>query len=181
MTKIAVFVGSLRKQSINKALARALEKAAPEGMEFEYIDINLPLYSEDIESAGMPVQIQVIKDTVEQADGVLIITPEYNRGIPGVLKNSLDWVSRPYGANSFAKKPVGVLGASMTPVGTALAQSDVRRFLAFSNAKTLGQPEVYVANGYEVFDENGEILSERWQKNFQQFMDAFAAWVADEK
>lgn len=181
MTKIAVFVGSLREQSINKALARALEKAAPDGMEFEYIDMNVPLYSEDIENAGIPAPVQAIKNAVEQADGVLIITPEYNRGIPGVLKNSLDWASRPYGANSFAKKPVGVLGASITPTGTAFAQADVRRFLAFSDARTLGQPEVYVANGYEVFDENGEVLSERWQKNFQQFMDTFTTWVENEK
>jgi len=181
MTKIAVFVGSIREGSTNRSLAKALEKLAPEGMEFSYIDINLPLYSEDVEKAGLPASVQAMKDTVDKADGVLILTPEYNRGMPGALKNALDWASRPYGSNSFTHKPTGVLGSSMTPVGTAMAQSDVRTFLAFSDAKTLGQPEVYVANAYEVFDESGEVISERWLKNFQLYMDAFSAWVANEK
>ena len=181
MTKIAVFVGSIRENSTNLALAKTLEKLAPTGMEFQYIDINLPLYSEDVEKAGLPASVKTMKDIVDQADGVLILTPEYNRGLPGVLKNALDWASRPYGLNSFAHKPTGVLGSSMTPVGTAMAQSDVRRFLAFSDAKVLGQPEVYVANAYEVFDDSGEVISERWLKNFQIFMDTFAQWVADEK
>ena len=163
------------------ALAKNLEKLAPEGMEFEYIDIKLPLYSEDIENAGMPSDIQAAKKAVEAADGLLFATPEYNRALPGVLKNAIDWVSRPYGSSSFTNKPVGIVGASATPVGTALAQADLRRVLLFQNAKILGQPEIYVANAHEVFDENGTLLSERWQKNFQSFMEAFAAWVEKEK
>lgn len=181
MTTIAVFVGSLREQSSNKALAKNLEKLAPAAMKFSYIDINLPLFNEDVEKSDFPAAAQAIKDTIQAADGVLFVTPEYNRGLPGVLKNAIDWATRPYGANAFAGKPVGVVGSSMGPVGTALAQADLRRIMAFSNAKVLGQPEIYVANAYEVFDENDNVLSERWTKNLQQFMDTFAQWVADEK
>lgn len=177
MTKIAVFVGSLREKSTNKALAQYLEKVAPEGMTFEYIDIRLPLYSEDIETAGMPDEIQVLKEKVEAADGVLIVSPEYNRSVPGVLKNAIDWISRPYGHSSFANKPVGIVGSSMSPVGTALGQADLRRIMLFQNAKVLGQPEIYIANAYEVFDESGNVISERWQKNLQGFMNAFEAWI----
>jgi len=177
MTKIAVFVGSLRKKSTNKVLAQYLEKVAPEGMTFDYIDIRLPLYSEDIENAGMPKEVQAMKEKVEAANGVLIVSPEYNRSVPGVLKNAIDWISRPYGHSSFANKPVGILGSSMGPVGTALGQADLRRIMLFQNAKVLGQPEVYVANAYEVFDESGNIVSERWQKNLKEFMQAFDVWV----
>jgi chromate reductase len=177
MTKIAVFVGSIREKSSNKALARSLEKLAPAGMEFEYIDIQLPLYNEDIENAGIPAEVKKVKETVESADGVLFVTPEYNRSVPGVLKNAIDWVSRPYGQTSFANKPVGIVGSSMGPVGTAVAQSDLRHIMLFQNARVLGQPEVYVASAYEVFDEEGKVLSERWEKNFREYMTAFAAWI----
>lgn len=177
MTKIAVFVGSLREKSSNKALAKALEAVKPEGVEFDYIDINLPLYSEDIENAGFPEEVQKVKNTVESADGVLLVTPEYNRSVPGVLKNAIDWISRPYGASSFTDKPVGIVGSSMGPVGTAVAQSDLRSIMLFQGAKVLGQPEIYVANAYEVFDENGAVLSDRWAKNFKQYMEVFTAWV----
>ena len=177
MTKIAVFIGSLREKSTNKALAHYLEKVAPEGMTFDYIDIRLPLYSEDIEDAGMPNEVQVLKEKVEAADGVLIVSPEYNRSMPGVLKNAIDWISRPFGQSSFIGKPVGIVGSSMGPVGTALGQADLRRIMLFQGAKVLGQPEIYIANAYEVFDEAGNIQSERWQKNLQEFMKTFEAWI----
>jgi len=181
MTKVAVFVGSLRENSTNKSLARALEKLAPEGMKFEYIDINLPLYSEDVESANFPESAQRVKDIVEASDGVLFASPEYSRAVPGALKNAIDWASRPYGKNSFAGKPVAVVGSSVTPIGTALAQTDIRRIMAFSNAKTMGQPELHVGNAMEVFDERGEVISDRWLKNFQQFINSFDAWIAENK
>ncbi len=177
MTKIAVFVGSLREKSTNMALAKALEANAPAGMEFDYIPIEMPLFNEDVEQAAFPADVQAVKDRVNAADGVLIVSPEYNRSVPGVLKNAIDWVSRPYGQSAFTNKPVGVVGSSGGPVGTAIGQADIRRIMLFQNAKVLGQPEVYVANAGEVFDDNGTLLSERWEKNFKQFMDAFAAWV----
>ena len=176
MTKLAVFVGSLREGSSNLALAKALEAAAPD-LAFEYIDIRLPLYNEDIESVGMPMEVQNAKSAVEAADGVLFATPEYNRSVPGVLKNAIDWISRPYGQSSFAGKPVGIVGSSVGPVGTAVAQADLRRIMLFQGAKVMGQPEIYVANAGEVFGKQGEVLSERWQKNFTQYIEAFVAWT----
>jgi chromate reductase len=176
MTKLAVFVGSLRENSSNKMLAKALQAAAPE-VTFTYIDISFPLYNEDIETAGVPPEVQSAKEIVEAADGVLFVTPEYNRSVPGVLKNAIDWVSRPYGQSSFTAKPVGIVGSSVGPVGTAIAQSDLRHIMLFQGAKVMGQPEIYVANANEVFGEDGKILSERWQKNFKQYMDAFIALI----
>lgn len=175
--KIAVFVGSLREKSSNLALAKELEGVAPEGTVFEYVDIRQPLYSEDIEAAGIPESVQKLKHTVESADGVLFVTPEYNRSVPGVLKNAIDWVSRPYGQTSFYDKPVGVVGASVGPVGTALAQADLRRIMLFQNARVMGQPEVYVANVGEAFNQDGELISDRWKKNFSEYMQAFANFV----
>lgn len=175
--KIAVFVGSLREQSSNRALVKALERLAPAGTEFQYIDINLPLYSEDIENAGIPEEVKGVKEIVESADGVLFATPEYNRSVPGVLKNAIDWASRPYGQTSFAGKPVGIVGSSVGPVGTAVSQADLRRIMLFQGSKVMGQPEVYVANAYEVFNEKGELVSERWEKNLRQYIEAFVEWI----
>jgi chromate reductase len=177
MVKIAVFVGSLRENSSNRNLAKALEMLKPESMQFEYVDIRVPLYNEDIENAGIPEEVQKIKKIVEATDGVLFATPEYNRSIPGVLKNVIDWVSRPYGASSFKDKPVGIVGSSMSPVGTALAQSDLRNIMLFQGSKVLGQPEVYIANAYEVFDDNGVVISDRWIKNLKQYVETFADWI----
>jgi len=181
MTRIAVIVGSLRKESINKYLAKNLEELAPEGTEFTYVDINLPLFNQDVEASNYPASAQEGKDIVEASDGVLFVTPEYNRSTPGVLKNAVDWISRPWGTNSFAGKPVGVVGASVGPVGTAIAQSDMRHILAFLETKQMGQPEIYVANATELFDENGILTDERWRKNLQGYIDTFVAWVEKEK
>src|SRR5687768_5494827 len=168
--KIAVFVGSLREKSTNLALAKYLEEVAPEGVVFDYVDIRQPLYSEDIEAAGIPDSVQTLKRTVEGADGVLFVTPEYNRSVPGALKNAIDWASRPYGQTSFNGKPVGVVGSSVGPVGTAVAQSELRHITLFQNARVMGQPEVYVANVSEVFGQDGELLSDRWGKNLTEYM-----------
>jgi len=177
VSTIAVFVGSLKEQSLNKRLAKTLESLAPEGMIFTYIDLNMPLFNQDLE-ADYPVSAQVAKDIVASADGILIVTPEYNRGLPGVLKNAIDWVSRPYGANSFAGKPTGVVGISPTPVGTAMAQASLRPILAFLDAKQLGRPEIYIANASDaMFDEQGIIIDEHWRKNLQLYMESFAKWV----
>ena len=180
MTKIAVFVGSLRKDSFNMKLAKELEVQAPEGVEFTYADIEVPLYSEDVEAAGYPAKAQALKDLVEGADGVLFVTPEYNRSVPGVLKNAIDWASRPYGANSFKGKPMGVVGVSLNIAGTAVAQAHLRGIASFLEMKQLGQPEVYIPVTEDTFDEAGA-LSERWAKNLQGYIDAFVTWVEAEK
>ncbi|MDN5274181.1 MAG: NADPH-dependent reductase [Candidatus Saccharibacteria bacterium] len=180
MTTIAVLVGSLQEKSFNKRLAKTLENVAPEGVTFKYVDINMPLYNQDLE-ANYPESAQAAKDIIGNADGVLILTPEYNRSIPGVLKNAIDWVSRPYGTNSFAGKPTGVVGISPTPVGTAMAQASLRPVLAFLETKQLGQPEVYVALATDdMFDEQGIMTDERWRKNLTAYMETFAEWVRKE-
>lgn len=181
MAKIAVFVGSLREKSINKNLAKSLAALAPEGTEFEYANLNVPLYNQDFDG-NYPPEATKLKELVEGSDGVLFVTPEYNRSIPGVLKNAIDWASRPWGKNSFGGKPVGIVGASIGPVGTAVAQSDLRNVIAFLGMKLMAQPEVYVANMTEdAFDENGVISDERWRKNLEEYIDKLAAWVDREK
>ncbi|HET8884106.1 MAG TPA: NAD(P)H-dependent oxidoreductase [Candidatus Saccharimonadales bacterium] len=179
MAKIAVFVGSLQEGSFNKKLAKNLEILVPEGVEFNYVDINLPLFNQDLE-ADFPAAAQAAKDIVEAADGVLFVTPEYNRSIPGVLKNAIDWTSRPWGSNSFAGKPAGIVGASPSPVGTAVAQGDLRHIAAYLGTKLLGQPEVYLANAHEHFDEKGTIVDSS-KELLQDYIDTFSAWVENEK
>lgn len=180
MTKIAVFVGSLQEKSFNKLLAKNIEKLAPAGTEFNYIDIgSLPLFNQDLE-ADFPVEAQDMKNIVEAADGVLFVTPEYNRSIPGVLKNAIDWTSRPWGHNSFDGKPTGIVGASVSPTGTAVAQADLRHIIAYLNVKLLGQPEVYAASAHSFFDEHGEV-SEASRATLKTYVDSFIQWVDDEK
>lgn len=180
MTKVAVFVGSLQKNSINRNIAHALETLAPEGVEFDYIDLNLPLFNQDLE-LNYPTEAQKVKAQVEAADGVLFVTPEYNRGIPGVLKNAIDWASRPWGTNSFAGKPVGIIGGTPTPTGTAVAQAQLRGIVGFLEMKLLGQPELHVANAGDIFDEKGTLKDERWSKNFQAYVDTFVKWIETQK
>lgn len=179
MTKIAVFVGSLQEKSFNKMLAKNLEAVAPEGVEFDYVDIStLPLFNQDLE-AEFPTPAQAMKDIVEAADGVLFVTPEYNRSIPGVLKNAIDWASRPWGSNSFAGKPAGLVGATISPVGTAVAQADLRHIMVYLNVKLLGQPEVYFASAHGLFDENGIVIDEK-KAELEAYMKAFTDWVIAE-
>lgn len=179
--KIAVFVGSLRADSLNRKLAKTLEGLAPDGVQFDYIDINLPLFNQELET-DFPMVAQNAKDMVLAADGVLFVTPEYNRSIPGVLKNAIDWVSRPYGNSAFDGKPVGMVGASGGPTGTLASQSDLRHVVAFLNMKLMGQPEVYLANaGTFEYDENDVITDERWRKNLQTYIETFVKWVEAER
>ena len=180
MVKIAVFVGSLRKKSLNKYLAKALESRAPEGVEFVYADIDMPLFNEDLE-VDYPKKAQDLKNLVESSDGVLFVTPEYNRSVPGVLKNAIDWASRPYGTNSFKDKPMGVVGASLNVAGTAPGQAHLRNIAAFLEMKQLGQPEVYMAVTDAIFDSEGVLVDERWAKNLDGYIRRFIDWVTSEK
>lgn len=180
MTKIAVFVGSLQEKSFNKLLAKNIESLAPEGVEFDYVDIgSLPLFNQDLEP-NFPIEATSAKDKVLAADGVLFVTPEYNRSIPGVLKNAIDWTSRPWGHNSFAGKPTGIIGASPGPIGTAVAQSDLRHIAGFLAVKLLGQPELYLANAHTHFDESGVILDSS-KELLQTYIVKYIQWVEDEK
>jgi chromate reductase len=178
MTQIAVFVGSLRAGSLNKKLAKNLETLAPEGTTFTYVDIaTLPLFNEELET-NYPASAQAVKDTVEAADGVLFASPEYNRGVSGVLKNAIDWASRPWGINSFDGKPAGIVGASGGALGTGPAQSQLRSIMVYLNTKLMGQPEVYLASANELFDENGNIVEES-REFLKSYIDAFVAHIKD--
>ena len=173
---IAVIVGSLRNDSFNKKLATALEKLFPADFSFTHVRIDdLPLYNQDDD--GRPAaQVVRIKGEIKAAQGVLFVTPEYNRSMPGVLKNAIDHASRPYGQNAWAGKPAGVLGASVGAVGTALAQQHLRNMLAYLDAPTLGQPEAFIHAKEGLFDANGNI-GEGSQKFLQSWMDRYVAWV----
>lgn len=181
MTQIAVFVGSLRAESLNKKLAENLESLAPTGVTFTYADIgSLPLFNQDLEASDYPASAQAIKDIVASSDGVLFVTPEYNRSIPGVLKNAIDWVSRPWGTNSFDNKPAGVVGASASTLGAAMAQAHLRNIMVYLNTKLLGQPELYLASAHEMFDEEGSVIDAS-NEFLKKYIDTFIAHVKSQK
>ena len=177
--KIAVLVGSLRKNSFNNQLAQALERLAIGRAEFEYVDINLPLLNEDLEKQ-FPPEVSKLKESIETTDGVLFVTPEYNRGVSGVLKNAIDWATRPSDSNSFKGKPAGVVGASTGPVGTAVAQATLQHTLTYLDMKVLGQPQLYVMNAARVFDDEGEVSTDDLER-FKKYIDAFIDWVEEKK
>ncbi|MDQ1092890.1 chromate reductase [Xanthomonas sacchari] len=175
--RIAVFVGSLRKESFNRRLARALERLAGERARFEYIEIgDLPLYNQDHDH-DYPEQGRRLKTQVSSADAVLFVTPEYNRSIPGVLKNAIDLGSRPYGESAFAGKPAAVCGTSPGAIGSALAQQHLRNVLAYLDMPVLGQPEIFLQFKEGLIAEDGAIDDERTRKFLAGFVDKFIAWV----
>ena len=173
---IAVIVGSLRKESINRTLVQGLEKLLPDDVAFAYLRIDdLPLYNQD-DDGNPSAATTRLKKAIRAADGVLFATPEYNRSIPGVLKNTLDHASRPYGDSAWAGKPAGILGASGGVIGTACAQQHLRPILAYLDMPTLNQPEAYVHVKKDFFNEDGSIGS--GSRDFLQgWLDAFLAWV----
>lgn len=175
--KIAVIVGSLRTHSINKKLALAVEKMFSERFVLQRVEIaGLPLYNQDFDS-DYPAPGTRFKQEVEAADALLFVTPEYNRSMPGVLKNAIDVGSRPSGSNSFAGKPAAVIGTSPGARGTALAQQHLRNVLVGVDALAMAQPEVTVQFQEELIDEEGRIGNERTQKFLQGFVDRYSAWL----
>lgn len=175
--KIAVVVGSLRKDSFNRQLAHAVTSLAPAEFTFEYLDIGvLPLYSQEYD-ADYPEVARRFKQQIEAVDALLFVTPEYNRSIPGGLKNALDWGSRPWGTNSWRGKPGAVLGTSVGATGTALSQQHLRNVLAYLDVPLLGQPEMFIKHDPSRINEKGEIVSEDTRKFLQGFVDTYVAWV----
>ena len=173
---IAVVVGSLRKDSFNKKLAKALEKLFPADFSFTHVRIDdLPLYNQD-DDGNPSEQVRRLKGEITAAQGLLFVTPEYNRSIPGVLKNAIDHASRPYGQSAWNGKPAGVIGASVGSTGTALAQQHLRNMLAYLNAPTLGQPEAFIHNKEGLYDAAGNI-GEASRKFLQGWVDQYVAWV----
>ena len=176
--KIGYFVGSLASGSINRVLAKALIKLAPEELEFTEIPIkDLPLYSYDYD-ADFPPEGRALKEAIEAADGILFVSPEYNRSIPGALKNAIDWGSRPWGTNSFARKPTGIIGASPGSIGTAVMQSSMRSVLSFLDAPQLNAPEAYITYKAGVFGDDGEVKDASTAKFLGHYMEEYAAFVA---
>jgi chromate reductase len=174
--QIAVVVGSLRKDSFNRTLATALVKLAPPDFSFKQVTIgDLPLYNQD-DDASQAESVKRLKAEIKAAHGLLFVTPEYNRSIPGVLKNAIDHASRPYGQSVWAGKPAGVLGVSVGAIGTSLAQQHLRNILAYLDVPALGQPEAFIQAKEGLFDAAGNIGAD--SKQFlQNWMDRYVAWV----
>jgi chromate reductase len=174
--RIAVLVGSLRRDSFNRRLANAIVKLAPPEFSFKQAQIgDLPLYTQD-DDADPSAPVRRLKSEIAASQGLLFVTPEYNRSIPGVLKNALDHASRPYGENAWAGKPAGVLGVSPGAIGTATAQQHLRLVLAYLDVPTLGQPEAFIQATEGLFDDAGNVGA--GSKPFlQSWMDRFAEWV----
>ena len=173
---VGVVVGSIRKGSINAQLALALQRFAPPGFVFHRIRIDdLPLYNHDTDP--LPAPVLRLRQEVVDADAILFVTPEYNRSVPGVLKNALDHASRPPGQSAWTGKPAGVIGASIGAVGTAVAQLHLRTILAYLDMPTLGQPEAYIHVKDGFFDEAGNIASPDSRKFLHGWMDKYCAWV----
>jgi len=174
--EIAVVVGSLRKDSFNRQMANAVVKLAPPEFSFKQLQINdLPLYNQD-DDAHQADSVKRLKNEIKNAQGVLFVTPEYNRSIPGVLKNAIDNASRPYGQNAWAGKPAGIIGVSIGTIGTAMAQQHLRNVLAFLDMPTLGQPEIFIQAKEGLFDDTGNIGAD--SKQFlQNWMNKYVEWV----
>jgi chromate reductase len=175
--KIAVIVGSLRKGSVNRQMAKILMKLAPTSLAMEIIEIGqLPLYNQDSDNAP-PKEFIEFREKIKGFDGVLFATPEYNRSIPGVLKNAIDVGSRPYGSSVWDGKPCGIISVSPGAVGGFGANHHLRQSLVFLNMPTLQQPEAYIGNAGTVFDEQGNISNEKTIEFLKTFIDKFAKWV----
>lgn len=178
--KIAVLVGSLRRESYNRKLAKALMALAPETLELELVEIGgLPLFNQDYDDEGTtPPVWQEFRQQVKTFDGVLFITPEHNRSVPAALKNALDVGSRPYGQNVWAGKPGGIITLSIGAVGGFGANHHLRQTLVFLDVPTMAQPEAYISNAGQQFNAAGNLSNEATRDYLAKFMNAFAAWVA---
>ena len=174
--RIAVVVGSLRKESFNRKLANAIARLGPSDFSFQQVQIgDLPLYNQD-DDANPADSVKRLKREIADSQGLLFVTAEYNRSIPGVLKNAIDHASRPYGQSAWAGKPAGVIGVSVGATGTSMAQQHLRNVLAYLDVPTLGQPEIFIQTKDGLFDESGAIGPA--SKTFlQNWMDRYVSWV----
>lgn len=173
---IVVIVGSLRRDSFNAKLANGLAKLAPGNLTFKHSRIDdLPLYNQD-DDANQASSVKRLKAEISAAQGLLFVTPEYNRSVPGVLKNAIDHASRPYGQSAFSGKPAGIIGISVGAIGTALAQQHLRNTLAYLDVPTLGQPEAFIQAKEGLFGSDGSIGAAS-REFLQGWMDRYVAWV----
>lgn len=176
--EIAGIAGSLRQASFNRALLRAAVELAPPTLHITVYDLSpIPLYNGDVEAQGAPEAVENLRTAVRAADGLLIATPEYNHGVPGVLKNTIDWLSRPPQSSALNGKPVAIMGASPGMTGTARSQSQLRQAFTFTNSYAMAQLEVLVARAHEKFDANGTLTDQTTRSFLVKFLEAFAAWI----
>ena len=174
---VGYFVGSLAKASINRKLAVALTRLAPPTLHFREIPIgDLPLYSYDYDAAYPPAG-KALKDAIASVDAVLFVTPEYNRSIPGALKNAIDWASRPWGTNSFARKPSAIIGASPGKIGTAVAQQHLRSILAFCNSPLMNAIEAYIEFTPGLITDAGEVTVDSTREFLANYMSEFHGYI----
>jgi len=174
---VGYFVGSLAKNSINRKLATALVRLAPSGLEMREIPIrDLPLYSYDYDKAYPPAA-QALKDALARVDAVLFVTPEYNRSIPGGLKNAIDWASRPWGTNSFSRKPSGIIGTSPGKIGTAVAQQHLRSIMAFCNSPLMNAIEAYIEFTPGLITDDGHVTVSSTEDFLRSYMKEFQEFI----
>ncbi|CAG9180937.1 Quinone reductase [Cupriavidus laharis] len=174
---VAVLVGSLRKESFNRKLAKALIALAPQSLKLEIVEIgNLQLYNQDLD-ASPPPEWTAFRDRIRRADAVLFVTPEYNRSVPAPLKNAIDVGSRPYGSSAWDGKPGGVISASPGAIGGFGANHHLRQSLVFLNVPALQQPEAYIGGADKLFDEQGGIANESTRGFLGKYLTAYAAWI----
>jgi chromate reductase len=176
--KVGYFIGSLAKGSINRKLAKALVQLAPPELEMSEISFrDLPLYSYDYDADYPPVA-RAYKDAIAAVNAVLFVTPEYNRSIPGALKNAIDWASRPYGTNAFSRKPSAVIGTSPGAIGTAVGQQHLRSVLGFCNSPQMNAPEAYIQFTPGLITDDGKVTNESTEQFLRKFMEEFHVFIA---
>ena len=176
--KVLAFACSLRQGSLNRSLVRAARELAPSNKTISIFDLaGIPLYNGDVEAAGVPPAVAAFKQAIQDADGLLIATPEYNHGVPGVMKNAIDWASRPPRQAPLDRKPVGIVGASPGLTGTARGQSQLRQAFEFTNSYCMPQPEVLVYHAHEKFDADGELTDEQTREVLIKYLVALGEWI----
>jgi len=169
--------GSLRKQSFNRALLRAAQELTPQGVTIETFELDgIPGFNQDDE-ANPPAKVAELKQRIRSADAILFVTPEYNYSIPGLLKNAIDWASRPYGQSAWNGKPVALMGASVGSIGTARAQYHLRQTFVFLNMYAVNQPEVMLGNAHQHFDQDGKLTDETAKKLISQLLEELVSWA----
>jgi chromate reductase len=175
---VAVLVGSLRKESFSRKVANAVAEVAPPTLRFTQIDIGaLPPYNQDLDPESPPAPWVAFRDAVRPADAVLFVTPEYNRSVPGVLKNAIDVGSRPYGKSVYSKKPAAIVSVTPGALGAFGANHHLRQSLVFLDMPTLQQPEAYLSNAGKLFDEGGALTNDDTRAFLRKYLEALAAWV----
>lgn len=177
MTEVAVLVGSLRRESINRKFAESLAKLAAPRLQFRFVELaDVPMYNDDL-WPDAPEAVLRLKRDIESADAVLFVTPEYNRSFPAVLKNAIDWATRPYGKNSFGAKPGGLVGATPGATGAASAQNHLKSVLNVVDVVLMGQPEVYFTYKPEDFGPDGSVVNEKTKAFLEAYLDRFVKWI----